>query len=282
MGFENLTSQPGDVGEGSTFPPSVSWGRNVKIGANCHLGPNVVLHDNVQLGDHSHVGPNVSLGEPAMGFYKRSDYQNAPTSIGAGALIRTGTVIGCGCTLGDNFQTGPYVTIRENTRIGKNCSIGNQCDLQYEVEIGDFTRLHSFVTVGSGTRIGPYCWIHPFVVFTNDRLFPTFVVSEPPVVAPFCVIAVHCTVLPATRLGVHVVAGASSEIRGEVPSFSFLKGNPAERVIDARKMVAKKDGKPFLPYPWLRHVDRDYPWKDVPPAERRVEDYVPKEWQEFL
>jgi acetyltransferase-like isoleucine patch superfamily enzyme len=167
-------------------------------------------------------------------------------------------------------------------RIGSHVSIGNDGDVQYEAEIGDFVRIHSYVAVGSGSRIGPFCWIHPFVVLTNDRLFPIFAVPEPCVLAPFCVIAVHSTLLPGAVLGVHVIAGSGSEIAGRVPSFSFLKGAPAERVIDARRVVHKVAGKIWQPYPWLKHIDRDYPWKDVPPAERRVEDWVPAEWKEFL
>jgi len=281
-----LSTRPGPgvaIGDGSTFDESVRWGRSVSLGRNVHVGPGTVLHDGVAVGDDTWIGPDASLGEPTMGFYtKRESWEAPPTVVGAGSILRKGGIVGAGTTIGERFQSGPGVAIRERTRIGRNVSIGNGCDVQYDVEIGDFTRLHSLVTVGSGTRIGPFVWVHPFVIFTNDRLFPTFLVEEPPVVAPFCVLAVSCVVLPGTRLGVHVVAGAGSEISGSVASFSFLKGSPAERVIDARKMIQKVDGKPVKPYPWLRHLDRDYPWKDVPPDERRVEDYVPPEWRAYL
>lgn len=285
LGFD-LSPRPGpdvSIGTGSTFDESVSWGRRVSLGRDVHVGPNAVLHDGVVVGDSSWIGPNVVLGEPTFGFYRdRDSYVAAETRIGAHAIVRTGTLVNAGTTVGDHFQSGPHVAIRENVRIGAHVSVGNNGDIQYEAEIGDFTRIHSFVAVGSGSRIGPYCWIHPFVVLTNDRLFPIFTVPEPPVIAPFSVLAVHTTILPGARLGVHVVVGAGSEVSGDVKSFSFLKGSPAERITDARKVVHRVGGKPVQPYPWIRHVDRDYPWSHVPPAERRVEDWVPPEWRDFL
>jgi len=160
--------------------------------------------------------------------------------------------------------------------------VGNNCDIQYGVEIGSFTRLHTNVAVGSGTRIGPYVWVHPFVVFTNDRAFPTFLKQEPPVIAPFCSIAVHSTILPGARLGVHTIVGAHTKVGGYVPAYAFMDGSPAENRIDCRKILHKLGGRVVTPYPWIHHVGRDYPWADQPAEKRRIEEWLPDEWREFL
>jgi len=271
------------LGEGCTIADTAVFGHGVRLGNDVHIGPHATLHDNVVIGDGSFIGPSTSIGEPTMGFYRnRAAYVAKPTRIGAGAIVRAGTIINAGTTIGDHFQTGPHVAIRENTTIGAHVSIGNNSDIQYDVEIGDFCRFHSYVTVGSESKIGPYVWLHPFVILTNDRLFPTFEVCEGPLIAPFCVLGAGCTVLPGARLGVHVVAGSNCEISGEVPAFSFLKGAPAERIIDARRMVHKIKGVVYQPYPWIRSVDRDYPWTATPRDQRRVEDWVPDEWKSFL
>ena len=284
-GFE-LTDGPWDrcrVGEGSTVDESVSWGRTVQLGKNVHVGPGVTLFDNVVIGDDTWVAAGCSIGEPTMGLYRdRESYEAAPTQIGAGSILRRGTIVNAGTTIGDRFQTGPYAAIREDTVIGNDCSVGNNCDIQYGVEIGDFTRLHSNVAVGSGTRLGPYVWVHPFVVFTNDRAFPTVIEEEPPGVAPFCAIAVHSTRLPGARLGGHTIVGAHAKVGGTTPAFAFMDGSPAENRIDCRKLIFPIAGRPVQPYPWIRHVDRDYPWADTPAEERRVEDFVPEDWREFL
>jgi acetyltransferase-like isoleucine patch superfamily enzyme len=284
QGFDLSPARPDmPVGEGSTIAPSAVFGHGVRLGANVHIGPHATIHDHVDIADGSFIGPSTSIGEPTMGFYtNRAAYVAKPTLIGAHAIIRTGTIINAGTTIGEGFQSGPHAAIRENTTIGAHVSVGNNCDVQYDVEIGDFCRLHSYVTIGSGSRIGPYVWLHPFVILTNDRLFPTFEVCEPPMIAPFCVLGAGCTVLPGTRLGVHVVAGSNCEIWGNVPAFSFLKGTPAERIIDARRMAHKIEGVIYQPYPWLRRVDRNYPWAGTPREQRRVEDWVPEAWKEFL
>lgn len=281
-----LSAAPGadaEVGSSCTFDDSVRWGRNVRLGDGVHVGSGVTLYDNVEVGDGTWVGPGCSLGEPTMGFYRSPDeYESLRTRIGVGGILRRGTIVNAGTEIGDGFQTGPYVAIREDTRIGDGCSVGNNCDLQYNVHIGDYTRLHSYVTVGSGTRIGPFVWVHPFVVFTNDRLFPVFAVEEAPMIAPFCAIAVHSTILPGARLGVHTIVAAHTEVGGDVPAYSLVKGSPAENRLDCRKMLHKIGDDVYQPYPWIRHVDRGYPWAGTPPEERRVEDYVPAEWQAML
>lgn len=282
----NLKTEPDghcDIGRGATWDSSVRWGRNVTLGADAHIGPGVVLYDNVEIGAGAWIGPGCSIGEPTMGFYRdRDEYDGSPTRIGAESILRRGTMVNAGTTVGARFQTGPCVAIREETTIGDDCSVGNNCDVQYGVEIGDFTRLHSNVAVGSGTRIGPFVWVHPFVVFTNDRAFPTFVKEEPPVVAPFCSIAVHSTILPAARLGVHAIVAAHTKVGGDVPAFAFMDGSPAENRIDCRKILHQLGGQVVQPYPWIRHVGRDYPWADTPAEERRVEDWIPDEWREYL
>ncbi len=50
--------------------------------------------------------------------------------IGNHALIRSGTVLYCGSCIGENFQTGHQVTIRENSHIGSHVSIGTLSDIQ--------------------------------------------------------------------------------------------------------------------------------------------------------
>lgn len=271
------------IGSGCTFDESVRWGNGVSLGDNVHVGPGVVLYDNVSVGDNVWVGPGCSLGEPTYGFFRdRDTYVASRTRIGSGSILRCGTIINAGTEVGDNFQTGPYVAMRENTQVGSNCSIGNNCDIQSNVEIGDYVRLHSYVTVGSGTRIGPFVWVHPFVVFTNDRAFPVFAVEEAPQVAPFCAIAVHATILPGARLGVHTIVGANSKVGGVVPAYAFMDGSPAENRIDCRRILHKIGDQVHRPYPWIRCVDRDYPWAERSPDERRVEDWVPEDWSDFL
>ena len=72
----------------------------------------------------------------------------------------------------------------------------------------------------------------------------------------------------------HVVVAAGSRVKGNHEDFSFLSGDPARKICDARRFFLEIEGRCHFPYPWPKHISKDYPWKDVPPEERRLEDYL--------
>lgn len=123
-------------------------GSNVKLGNNVRLGHNVIIEDNVQIGDDvyidsntiirswvnlsskSTVGANCIIGEYLMDFYQDHQVHEHPLTIGRHALIRSNTVIYAGSKIGDNFQTGHYASIREDSQIGSHVSVGTLCNIQ--------------------------------------------------------------------------------------------------------------------------------------------------------
>ena len=72
----------------------------------------------LKIGTELKLGKYVSLGDepPEM---------NIPLIIGNSPIIRSHTIIYRGTTIGDNFQTGHGVLIRENNIIGNKVSIGS-------------------------------------------------------------------------------------------------------------------------------------------------------------
>src|SRR5712692_2016330 len=69
--------------------------------ATCHM-TTYHIYPNVTLGDGTQIGEYVIIGEPPRG--KREG--ELATRIGAGAVIRSHTVIYAGNAIGANFQTG--------------------------------------------------------------------------------------------------------------------------------------------------------------------------------
>src|SRR6266498_351641 len=55
---------------------------------------------------------------------------------GQGARLRSGTVIYAGAVIGERFQTGHHVVVREETRIGDDVSIWSNTMVDYGCEIG--------------------------------------------------------------------------------------------------------------------------------------------------
>ena len=89
------------------------------------------------IGLNAKIDDNVKLFYPPMNEHSR----RIPTKIGNNCVIRSGTVIYCDVDIGDNFQTGHNVLVRETTFIGDNVRLGtgtiveNKCIIRDNVNI---------------------------------------------------------------------------------------------------------------------------------------------------
>jgi acetyltransferase-like isoleucine patch superfamily enzyme len=236
-------------------------GENVSIGKNVTVGPNAVIYDNVVLGDNTIVGAHCILGEPNVGIYSdAAGYENPKLTIGSNSLIRSGTIIYAGSDLGERFECGHRVTIRENSRIGKNVRVGTLSDIQGHCEIGDFVRFHSNVHIGHKSVIKDFVWIFPYVVLTNDPHPPSETLMGV-TVEEFAVIATMSVVLPGVTVGRDSLVGASSMVRKNVDPETVVAGNPAKVVASIHDVKSKADGSNV--YPWRESFDRGMPWQGM-------------------
>ena len=240
-------------------------GRNVyvspkaRLGRNVRVGDNTTIYDNVVIGDNSVICNDTVLGEPLAGYYTESAYENPPTVLGEGALIRSHSIIYGGCTIGAGFNSGHRVTIREHTEIGAHCAVGTLCDIQGRVRIGSHTKLHSNVHISQTCSIGSYVFMFPFSVMTNDPVPPCNDVKGGQI-GDFSVVGVHAVILPGIRVGKNCLIGANSVVRRSLPDFSLASGDPAKVLMDIRNYVVMGLGKP---YPWMNRFKRGMPWERI-------------------
>lgn len=185
-----------------------------------------VIYPNVFLGDDAVLGPFVLLGEPPAG----AGPGDLPTRIGRRAILRSHTVIYAGNTIGDDFQTGHGVLIREENRIGHGVSVGSGSVIEHHVTIGDGVRLHSNVFVPEYTVLEAGCWIGPNVVFTNAK-YPRSPGAKAALrgahVEPEAKIGANATLLPGVRIGRGALVGAGAVVTKDVPPGMVVAGNPA-------------------------------------------------------
>src|SRR4029434_11032591 len=137
------------------------------------------------------------------------------TVIGKGAVIRSHTVIYAGNIIGNNFQTGNKVNIRESNRIGNNVSVGTLSVIEHHVEIADNVRIHTQVFIPEYSTLEEGCWIGPNVVFTNakyplsprvkDNLVGT-------VIRKGAKIGANATLLPGVVIGENALVGAGAVV----------------------------------------------------------------------
>jgi acetyltransferase-like isoleucine patch superfamily enzyme len=180
----------------------------------------------VTIGDGSVVEDYCIVGAPPRGK-KAGELE---TVIGRMAVLRSHTVIYAGNRIGDNFQTGNKVNIRESNEIGDNVSIGTLSVIEHHVKIGNGVRMHSQVFVPEFTVIEDDAWLGPNVVITNAKYPLSTGVKETlagPVVKKGAKIGANSTILPGIVIGANSLVGAGSVVTKDVPENAVVAGNPA-------------------------------------------------------
>src|SRR5258708_13049566 len=85
-----------------------------------------LIYPNVEVGEGTVIQEGAIVGEPPRGA-KPGEMK---TTIGAGGVIRSGTVIYAGAVIGDRFNSGHGALIREDNVIGDDCSVGTNAVLE--------------------------------------------------------------------------------------------------------------------------------------------------------
>lgn len=279
-----MNTEPTQINKNSSFGTDTTFGNNVLIGENCSIGnccyighntiiednvilgnnvmiaENCIVRSNVSIGNNSTIGANCILGEWLLDFYQdRLTPHNHKLSIGSDSIIRSGTKIYGDCTIGDNFQTGHNVTIREDSIIGSHVSIGTLSDIQGKCNIGNYVRLHSNVHIGQLSRIDDYVWIFPYVVLTNDPTPPSEQLCGVHIHS-FAIIATGAIILPGIEIDEDSLVAACANVTKNVEQYQVVGGNPAKPLTDIRNIKNRFTGEDV--YPWKYHFNRSMPWEE--------------------
>jgi acetyltransferase-like isoleucine patch superfamily enzyme len=128
-----------------------------------------------------------------------------------------------GCEIGDRTKIGTFVEIQKNAAIGKNCKISS----------------HTFIC--EGVIIEDNVFIGHGVTFINDS-YPRATTSEgdlqtekdwkvePTLVKKGASIGSGATILPNLTIGENAIVGAGSVVTRDVPADTIMAGNPARHL----------------------------------------------------
>jgi acetyltransferase-like isoleucine patch superfamily enzyme len=204
------------------------------------IANSAIIHPNVTLGPGTVVEDFCIIGCPPRGARPGE----LPTVIGAGAVIRSFTVIYAGNTIGDRFQTGNKTNIRESNTIGHDVSIGTLSVVEHHVKIEDGVRIHTQAFVPEFSHLMAGSWVGPNAVLTN-ALYPLSPGAKETlkgaVLEPGAKVGANCTLLPGVRVGRNSLVGAGSVVTRDVPEDAVVAGNPA-RVVKSIKQLPYSQG----------------------------------------
>lgn len=207
-----------------------------------------LIYGNVLLGDNTVIEAPSIIGKPPRG----TGPGELSLRIGKNSLIRPFSTLYAGSEIGDNFQTGQGVSVREDNIIGDQVSVGTNSVLEFGNRIGDNSRIHSNCFLEMVT-LGRYVFVGPNVVFTDDPHpmgCPRYKECKGgPVVEDYARIGAHCTILPGVRIGRNSLIGAGSVVTRDVPENSVAAGSPA-RVIKTIDDLVCFCGFYEKPYEW--------------------------------
>jgi acetyltransferase-like isoleucine patch superfamily enzyme len=247
------------IGKNVSIKEGVIIGENVIIEDDVYIDYGCIIRDNVHIKKGSFIGARCILGEYLMDFYIDRTNKVHPLVIGENTLIRTENVIYGDTVIGDNFQSGHKVTIRENTHIGSNARVGTLSDIQHQCSIGNYVSIHSNCFIGEESKINDYVWIFPQVVLTNDPTPPSNELMGI-TIDSFAVISARSVLLPGVHIHEDALVGAGAVVTKDVAKEMVAVGNPAKEICSVRKIKNKFTGQSV--YPWRYTFKRGMPWQD--------------------
>ena len=246
-------------GNNVTIKEGVQIGNNVIIEDDVYIDYNTIIRDNVHIKRGSYIGSNCILGEYLADFFAERKHSEHKLSIGENAVIRSGSILYGDSTIGDNFQTGHNVTIRENSIIGNNVSIGTLSDVQGDCKIGNYVRIHSNVFMGKESVIEDYVWVFPHVVLTNDPTPPSEV-TKGVTLKSFSAVAARSVLLPGVVIEGDSLVAAGAVVTKDVHKGEVVGGNPAKVISSIDKIKNRVTGENV--YPWRYTFKRAMPWEE--------------------
>lgn len=126
-----------------------------------------------------------------------------------------------GCQIGDNTKIGSFVEIQKGVEIGKNCKISS----------------HTFIC--EGVKIGNGVFVGHNVSFIND-IYPRATTQEgvlqteadwqmaETIIEDGASIGTGATILGGIRIGKNAIVGAGAVVTKNVPENAVVVGNPAK------------------------------------------------------
>ena len=199
------------IGSGCIIYPCAYIGEGTQIGSDCILYPNVTIYDGSRIGNRVIINANSTIGVDGFGYATHQGVHYKIPQVGG-------------------------VVIEDDVEIGSSCSI--ERGTVGDTVIGQGSKLGDLVTIGHGTRIGPYCLLVAQVGVAGSTT-----------VGHHCTIGGQAGVVGHITLGDNVTVGGRAGVAGSIPDGQTVLGAPAIEAHQARRA--------YMMIPYLPQMRRD-------------------------
>lgn len=228
-----------NIGPGHIIEAYVYLTGKINGGKGCYFGTGCCVRGPVTVGDHVFFGEKTSIGFPTQSQIqlfqqdeRKVPWENSnPTRIGDFCVIRAGSVIYAGVTLGNNVRVGHNALIREQVNIGNNTLVGTGVVIDGKSSIGNKVSIQSNAYIPLNTQIEDHVFLGPHCILTNDK----YVMRQKtdlkgPIIRRGASIGAGAVILPSVEVGAEAVIGAGAVVTKDVPPKSVVYGVPAKLI----------------------------------------------------
>ncbi len=157
------------------------------------------------------------------------------------AFVHPTALVEDGATVGADSRVWHHAQVRTRARIGERCIVGKGAFVDFDVVIGDDSKLQNYACVYHGVTLGRGVFVGPHAVFTNDlrprATTPAFTplrdgdwtVGET-AVGDGASIGANATILPGVNIGAWALVGAGAVVTRDVPAYALVVGSPARQI----------------------------------------------------
>ena len=157
------------------------------------------------------------------------------------AYVHPTALVEDGAVVGEDTRVWHQAQVRTRALIGARCIVGKGAFVDFDVVIGDDSKLQNYACVYHGVTLGRGVFVGPHAVFTNDlrprATTPDFKplgdgdwsVGET-TVGDGAAIGANATILPGVRIGAWALIGAGAVVTRDVPAYALVVGSPAHRI----------------------------------------------------
>jgi acetyltransferase-like isoleucine patch superfamily enzyme len=222
------------IGPGTTIGAFSVVAENVKIGEACAIGCGVVIHAGTRIGNRVRIDDHAVIGKLPMGSPRSARPRGGappPARIGDDTTVGTGAIVYAGAVLGERVLVADLASVREDVEIGDDTIVGRNVAVENRTTVGRRCKIETNAYVTALSRIGDDCFVGPEATFTNDdflgRTRERFARHRGPTLEDGARIGANATVLPGRRIARDGLVAAGAVVTRDVPPRTVVMGVPA-------------------------------------------------------